>query len=304
MAKSRRREPASTSLAAERRFYARSRAFGRFGMRIFRPEVMVNPHTHGHIEVNLLRHARMHYVVDGEPVTIEPDVPVAFWAAVPHQLVAVEPVGEATPELGNIYLPLDAFLFMAHIHKLQVALLTGAMVALPPECLPFAQVQRWFSDYRTGDAARADLVKMELNSLFRRVSLGPMSSLRPSWLEAGDATSLGSAHVRHVVAMVRFILDNLEQPLRNADVAAVTGLHTNYALALFSKIMLLPLKQFIIRMRLMRARGLLLESDLAISSVAGACGFLSISQFYAHFSAAYGTSPQQFRHRYHQAVGA
>jgi AraC-like DNA-binding protein len=271
-------------------------------MRIFKPQIMDRPHWHGHVEVNFIRNARMHYIVDGERIIVEPQRAAVFWAGVPHQLVAVEHVGDLEPELGNIYLPLDAFLFMSHVPGLQVALLTGAMISVPEELMDWRLMLRWYGDYRSGDPLRVDLVKWELNGIFWRLALGPMDILRQSWERAGvnptQANSLTSVHVRHVVAMVRYVLDNIEQPLRNIDVTQVTGLHTNYALALFSRVMQVPLKQFIIRMRLLRARGLLLESDMAIASVAMDSGFSSMSQFYAHFAVAYGTSPQQLRDRY------
>ena len=91
--------------------------------------------------------------------------------------------------------------------------------------------------------------------------------------------------------MVRFILENLDKPLKNAEITAVTGLHENYAIALFSRIMRIPPRQFLVRMRLMRARALLVESSMAIPSVAEASGFSSISQFYHRFREAYGVSP-------------
>jgi len=102
------------------------------------------------------------------------------------------------------------------------------------------------------------------------------------------------------VAMVRFILENLSRPITNADVAAVTGLHENYAMSLFSRTMRLPMKKFAIRMRLLRARALLMESSAAITQVAEDSGFQSISQFYAHFKTAYGMSPHAMRARYTQ----
>jgi AraC family transcriptional regulator, melibiose operon regulatory protein len=43
-----------------------------------------------------------------------------------------------------------------------------------------------------------------------------------------------------------------------------------------------------------------LESDAAIATIAAESGFGSTSQFYTHFSAAYGTSPQQLRNNYLQ----
>jgi AraC family transcriptional regulator, melibiose operon regulatory protein len=269
----------------ERRFYSRSKAFGRFGMRIFTPALMQRPHWHGHVEANFVRNARMIYVVDGQKLTIEPDQLILFWAGIPHQLVAVEQLSSATPELCNIYLPLDTFLFMPHIPDLQVALLTGGMVQFPAELCGIAQLRR------------LDVVKMELNAMLRRVSLDPLPFLKTPWRDAPTKAGLPTPHVRHVVDMVRQVLENLHEPLKNEDVTKVTGLHPNYALSLFSRTMQLPLKQFIIRMRLLKARGMLLESDTAIATIAVESGFGSASQFYAHFSAAYGTSPQALRDR-------
>ncbi len=282
-----------------RRFYVRSRAFGRFGMRIFKPQIMADPHWHGHIETNFIRHAQLHYRVDGTPIVIEPDQLIIFWANVPHQLTKIENLAkEATPELCNIYLPLDTFLMMPHLAELQIALLNGAMIACPKDLCNASQLQRWYEDYRSGSLERLDIVKMELNALFRRIStMGPVFLRRP-WLDKQTPHNLSSSHIRQVVAMVKQVLDNLGQPMRNNDVAAVTGLHTNYALSVFSKVMNIPLKQFILRMRLLRARGLLLESDLAIVKVADDCGFGSTSQFYAHFSTAYGISPGRLREKY------
>ncbi len=281
--------------APERRFYARSRAFGRFGMRIFRPQLMERPHWHGHVEANYVRHCRMFYVIDGAEFVVEPEQLVIFWAGVPHQLVKIESTDRNPPELCNIYLPLDTFLFMPYIPELQVALLTGGMVHIGEDLCNFEQLQRWYRDYRANAAERVDVVKMELNALFRRISLEPFIFVRKPWRNEKESANLASIHVRHVVSMVQHVLDSLSEPLRNEDVTAVTGLHTNYALSLFTKTMLISLKQFIIRMRLLRARGLLLESNKAISTIAAESGFASLSQFYQHFSTAYGTTPMQLR---------
>ena len=56
--------------------------------------------------------------------------------------------------------------------------------------------------------------------------------------------------------------------MTNADVAAVTGLHETYALSLFTSVMRMPMRRFIIRMRLMRARALLTEGNATVASVA------------------------------------
>ena len=289
----------SSTVASERRFYARSRAFGRFGMRIFIPQIMQLPHHHGHVEANFTRGCRLHYKMDGADISVEPGQLVIFWANVPHQLVAIDELG--APELCNIYIPLDVFLMMPHLAQLQMVLLNGAMVACPQELCGHDMLLRWHSDYRAADTDRLDILKMELNVLFRRMEVQGLQMIKQPWASKTAPQLLASAHIRHVVNMVRHVLENLEQPMKNEDVTEVTGLHPNYALNIFSKAMNIPLKQFILRMRLMRARGLLLESDMAISRVATESGFGSTSQFYAHFAAAYGMAPNQLRVKY---VGA
>ena len=88
-----------------------------------------------------------------------------------------------------------------------------------------------------------------------------------------------------------------DQPLRNADITAVTGLHENYAITLFSRVMHIAPRQFLARMRLMRARALLVESTMAIPSVVEASGF-TYQPVYHRFREAYGVSPREMRDRY------
>lgn len=283
----------------ERHFYSARRAFGRFGVRIFDPVLMDRPHWHGHVEINLPGRFEMDYLIDGRTITVPADRAVVFWAGIPHQLTEVRPAPGGPGKLANIYLPLDVFLMMNHIAPFQVALLGGGMVMLPERLCDAARMQQWYGDYRSGDLERAELVKMDLNALFRRVTAErDITYLVPPAHQISADRTLASSHVRHVVAMVRQVLENLETPMRNADIAAVTGLHENYALSLFTRVMQMPLKQFVLRMRLIRARALLVESTMAITSVAEAAGFSSISQFYAQFAAAYGMPPAAARRQY------
>jgi AraC family transcriptional regulator, melibiose operon regulatory protein len=284
----------------DRHFYSQLRAFGRFGIRIFEPVLMSQPHWHGHIEANFASHMRMTYDIDGTRLIVPENRMVLFWAGVPHQLTGIDRLSDAPARLANIYLPLDSFLQMRHIMALQVAMIGRGMVVLPEELCDEALVKRWYGDYRSGDFERAEIVKMELNALLRRAALTEFDFLRPPQHEIGQDRSLSSAHVRHVIAMVRFVLENLDKPMRNAEVTAVTGLHENYAVSLFSRTMQVPLKQFINRMRLMRARALLVESSTAISAVADQCGFSSMTQFYAQFRSGYGISPAALRQHYVQ----
>ena len=283
----------------ERHFYSARRAFGRFGVRIFDPVLMQKPHWHGHVEINLPSRFEMEYVIDGQTITVPADTAVVFWAGIPHQLTAIRPMPEGAGKLHNIYLPLDVFLMMNHIAAFQVALLGGGLAVMPQRLCDGDQMQQWYTDYRSGDLERAELVKMDLNAMFRRITAErEVTYLVSPTHQLSEDRTLASSQIRHVVAMVRHVLENLEKRMRNADITSVTGLHENYAMSLFSRVMQMPLKQFVLRMRLIRARAFLVESTMAISSVAEAAGFSSISQFYAQFAAAYGMPPAAARQQY------
>ncbi len=284
--------------AHERHFYRTTRAFGRFGIRQFEPKVMDEPHWHGHIEFNLCLGAEMVYSVDGETITVPANRLCLFWAGVPHQLSAIRKKGNRTPLLTNIYLPVDSFLAMPHIAKLQVALLSGAMALVPEPICPVEKVSGWYRDYRAGDFERSEVVRMEMNALLRRALLDDLEWLRGPLEKVGDERTLSSIHMRHVIEMLRFVLEHLAEPMTNAQITSVTGLHENYALTLFTRTMHMSLKKFVIRLRLLRARSLLTESSVAISTIAERCGFNSISQFYQHFKAAYGLPPNAVREQY------
>ncbi len=251
------------------------------------------PHWHGHVEINRIAGGALHYDFDGAPVIVPEGGAALFWAGVPHRAIKVTQAGSAPPVLTNIYLPLDAFLLMSHLTALQQALLAGGVIALPHGLLDEARLDGWHDDLAGGGEDMRAIVLMELHALFRRLCQRPFACLRPPGLAAQGGAH--SANIRHVVAMIRHIIENLERPLANADVARVTGLHVNYALNIFSRVMRMPMKRFVIRMRLARARALLSESDLPAATIAARSGFGSLSQFYEAFKAAYGETPNAAR---------
>jgi transcriptional regulator GlxA family with amidase domain len=57
----------------------------------------------------------------------------------------------------------------------------------------------------------------------------------------------------------------------------------------------ISVQKFVTRMRLIRARSLLFDSNLAIANIAFQSGFSSQTQFYEHFRKAYGMTPSQMR---------
>lgn len=277
----------------DRSFYASGKAFGRFGIRAFPPQIMAEPHSHGHIEFNWLTRGTMDYVFDGGPLTVGAGRLVAFWAGIPHQTVGLADA-EGARQL-NIYLPMDAFLEMPQLGRLTETLMGGGVVQLTPDCIGLETLERWHGDYRSGNSLRSDLVRAEIGTMFRRAAITGWDTLLPAWVERSGSRSRTASPVRYAVRMVRHIVENITDPLSVEDIAQVVGLHPSYATNLFTKVMHISIQKFVTRMRLIRARSLLFDSNLAIANIAFQSGFASQTQFYEHFRKAYGMTPSQMR---------
>ena len=282
----------------DRRFYSSTPAFGRFGIRWFTPQLMAAPHSHGHVEFNWLSTGSLGYKFNGQPVEAPSNQLVLFWAGVSHQAVGVPAAAPERARQCNIYLPLDSFLYLPKLGKLTETIMGGGVVALPSDSISPETLQRWYRDYRSGDADRADLLKSEIGLLLRRASITGWDLLLKPWIESDDKSQEGRAALRHIVAMVRHIMEHLAEPLDAKAVAAVVGLHPNYALNLFTRVMHVSMHRFVLRMRLIRARELLFTSSLPVETIAYDSGFRSVSQFYLQFRRAYGLPPHRLRLEY------
>jgi AraC-like DNA-binding protein len=279
----------------DRRFYAENAAFGRFGLRWFDPQLMPAAHVHGHIELNWLTAGGMDYLFDGRPVSVPRERLVMFWAGIPHRTVSLDRGPNGDARQCNVYLPLDSFLHMPHLGVLTETMMGGGVVALLPDAIEATTLRRWYQDYRSGNPERHDILKAEISTMLRRTSVVGWEELMPPWIEPVGASTRAASPLRYVTAMVRYIMEHLSEPLSTEDVARVVGLHPNYALNLFTDVMRVPVRKFVVRMRLIRARSLLFEGNLSIANVAFQSGFASQSQFYAHFRSAYGITPREMR---------
>jgi AraC-like DNA-binding protein len=282
----------------DRRFYSATSAFGRFGIRWFDPQLMPTAHSHGHIELNWLTAGSMDYVFDNRPVTVPSGRLVMFWAGVTHQTTGLNKGPEGDSRQCNVYLPLDNFLYMPKLGRLTDTMMGGGVITLSPDTIGEDTLHRWYQDYRSGNAERTDILKAEIGIMLRRAAVTGWEEILPPWIETVAPATRAASPLRYVVAMLRHVIENLPAPLGAADVAKVVGLHPNYALNLFSSVMQVPLHRFVLRMRLIRARALLFESNLSIENVAFESGFASLSQFYVHFRNAYGLTPRQLRAEY------
>ena len=95
--------------------------------------------------------------------------------------------------------------------------------------------------------------------------------------------------------MLRFVADHYTSAISVNDVAEHVGLSQSYAMTLFRKVIGIPIKEHITRIRLSHAQMLLSGSDMKIVSIAMDSGFGSLSSFYEAFQARAGQSPAALR---------
>jgi len=138
--------------------------------------------------------------------------------------------------------------------------------------------------------------------------------------EAGDAASLARQHAtgfelleelaRHarvadlsrpdpelerVQPVLRFVADNIHQPIGRSEMAAVLGLSPTRFHTVFKSAMNVSPVEYVQRARLQRARELLISTDLPVYRVAELCGFSSSYYFCRVFRTNQKTTPTAFR---------
>ena len=105
---------------------------------------------------------------------------------------------------------------------------------------------------------------------------------------------IGVSHPK-LLAVVRTMEDNLEEPLPQTTIARETGLSTRQLERLFRKYMNTTPTRYYLNLRLARARLLLRQTSMSILSVALACGFVSASHFSKCYRECYDRTPRAER---------
>jgi AraC-like DNA-binding protein len=150
---------------------------------------------------------------------------------------------------------------------------------------------RWHLDLQNGDGEEMRAAQLEMEARLRRMA-------RRKFEISPAAASPGSNAVQQsdaVQQIAETVARNYARALSVAEIVAPTGLHPNYAMALFRSTCGLSVGDYVLQHRLFHARRLLLTTDLKILDVALDSGFGSLSRFYEAFTRANGCSPQKFR---------
>ncbi|MEL6451560.1 MAG: GlxA family transcriptional regulator [Pseudomonadota bacterium] len=100
------------------------------------------------------------------------------------------------------------------------------------------------------------------------------------------------AHGKLGIAL-QIMENNLEDPLRPDEIAALVQLSTRQLERLFAKHLGMSPKRHYLQLRLEKARGLLRQTGLSVTDICVACGFRSLSHFSKSYRGTFGLSPGQ-----------
>jgi transcriptional regulator GlxA family with amidase domain len=105
---------------------------------------------------------------------------------------------------------------------------------------------------------------------------------------------IGTRHPK-LVAIIRRMEDNLEEPVSPPDLAADAGMSTRQLERLFRRYLSKSPKRHYMELRLQKARTLLAQTDMSVIDVALACGFASPSHFSKCYRSQFGRTPYRER---------
>lgn len=96
-------------------------------------------------------------------------------------------------------------------------------------------------------------------------------------------------------SILDYLNNNFSLPITNKMVGDLFGYHPNYVSNLFQKQLGITLHQYILQIRINKAKNYLLETDMSISEIAEICGFGNNQNFAKKFKQFVHCSPNKYR---------
>lgn len=248
---------------------------------------MTRAHLHQELEVNFIASGGMTYLIGGRTITMQAGDFSVFWAALPHQVVRVEPA----THFHWFTVPFAWLLQWGMQDSFIANLLRGEHVTdrlSGPSDL--TACQRWMADLDDGGHERIRIAQLEIEARIRRLVLAWSSNKRTD-----DPMVVSQPAIGVIETIASFIATRYTEPLTIANIVQPTGLHPNYAMALFRKTCGMSILDYLNQHRIFHARRLLITTNRTILDIAMDCGFGSQSRFYQAFKKACHCSPGKFR---------
>lgn len=256
------------------------------------PHEMPGYHWHGQVEVNIPFGGDVEYIINGSPVILKSGHIGLFWASVPHRLT--EP--GKSHNMGIINIPIHHFLAWPLNRDLVNQITHGAVLQSNSSSLISEfELARWESELLHEKESRQQLAADEIGLMLKRVCLDGWSQMLTGRTDKTIQNGLSKHSQFYVSQILEYIATHHNTPLTVKQIAAHVGLHPNYALGIFQRMMQLTIKQYITAMRINHARALLSDTERTILDISLTVGFNSSSRFYHSFQSYLGVTPTQYR---------
>jgi AraC family transcriptional regulator, melibiose operon regulatory protein len=268
-----------------------------FTCELWMPVPMKRADRHNEIELNLLKHGSLTYLLGGSTVTIPAGRLAIFWAAIPHQIIS----SKDKTEYYVATIPLAWFIqcqFPAHF----VDAILHARVVLDPE--PRARggdlemFERWVHDLEKPDSQQRRIAFLEIESRLLRFAQAVPPEIAKRRVHKPGQLMVETGGLNRVEQMALFIAQHYTDKITADQISQAAGLHPNYAMALFKKALGITLIDCVTQHRVSHAQRLLATGDEKIIEVALNSGFTSLSRFHEAFKRWCGCSPKEYRRKH------
>jgi AraC-like DNA-binding protein len=277
-------------------FDSRRRDFAPYGFtcEVWEPRQMPRPDQHDEIEINFLDRGTLTYLIGGQRVNVQARRVSAFWAAVPHQIVAFDNV--------NYYyvvtVPFGWVLQWGLPEQLMVALTQGQLIA--DSCGSRAALDRqlfeqWHEDVEGRGNNNREIVTLELRARLLRLAESVSDESHNAANSTPNSSPRQQSNLEKAESMACFVARNYTSRIQIKDIAACVELHPDYAATLFRKTFGTTLNTLITRHRVAHAQRQLVTTEERVVDIAHDSGFDSLSRFNRAFKQVAGTTPRQYR---------
>lgn len=253
-------------------------------------DAMPASHWHDHVEINYLWSGSLSYLINGERLTLEAGELCIFWAATPHQVIAVD----EGQRLSCAYVPLSMFLSLQLQPEFRQGILLGQVYfGRDHDDADQHLFARWTREWSEAQTPQRHILEEEVQLRVRRLSWSAQRVRgAPALARAGQT---GRRAVAQAEAMTSFVHDRLDQGVTVRDVVQNSGLHATNAHAAFQRVLGMSIGEYIRRQRLRHAMRLLVDTDIEIAQIAFDSGYTSVGRLYDAFQKRLGKTPRHYR---------
>ena len=246
----------------------------------------VKNHQHTELELNYVASGSLVYQYGAIERTIQGREIALFWAALPHHIMTTAP----DTRLYWLTIPFSAFLTWQLPTVLTIPLIDGDMLKFAHSSLAKRcdiLFESWHTEIGASGTAKQAIAMREVEAFMNRLSLH---------LPIRSDSAQKQASFTKAQKIARYITRHYTELLTIEQIAQSVNLNPNYAMTLFRQHFNLSILEYLTQFRTAHAQRLLLFSDTPVNKIAHESGFGSISQFYATFKQAVGTTPHRYRH--------